>query len=162
TIPTSAVNDFDTMNAELGNQGFNRTDRIYLAFVDTTAAGICGIGTIWNDDRASGTLNANNFGPRYPRVDAGWRGGGTSAHELMHNIGGVQLSAPNSSGGYHCIDERDRMCYSDEPNHPTMRFDCPDAAHESRFDCGHQDYYNTNPAPGSYLATHWNPANNQF
>ena len=80
----------------------------------------------------------------------------------MHNLGGVQLSAPNTSGAFHCIDEYDVMCYQDSPQ-TTTREDCPNQARDTtRFDCNHNDYYHTNPAPGSYLATFWNPAGNQF
>ena len=62
TVTPAGDGSFDTTITELKNQGYNRADRIYLAFVDTTAAGICGIGTIWNDDRASGSVNWNNAG----------------------------------------------------------------------------------------------------
>jgi hypothetical protein len=81
----------------------------------------------------------------------------------MHNLGGVQDSAPNSSGGFHCIDEYDVMCYRDSSHSPQMRYDCPDPLEdETQFDCGHQDYYNTDPLADSYLANFWNAANNQF
>ncbi len=81
----------------------------------------------------------------------------------MHNLGGVQLTAPNTSRGYHCINEYDVMCYSDTPNHPTMNSVCPNGALDvTRFDCGDDDYYNTNPAPPNYLFNDWNAANNQF
>lgn len=160
-VSPAGVGSFDATIAELRNRGYNRTDRIYLAFVDTTSAGICGIGTIWNDDRAS-SANWNNSGPSYSRVDAGCWGGHVAAHEVMHNLGGVQLSAPNSSGAFHCIDEFDVMCYRDGPQ-TTTREDCPSEARDTtRFDCNHNDYYHTNPASGSYLATFWNPASNQF
>jgi hypothetical protein len=160
-VSNTGDDNFDNSITELENRGFNRTDRIYLMFVDTTAAGICGIGTLWNDDQASGA-NRNNRGPSYARIDAGCWGGAVAAHELMHNLGGVQNSAPHASGGFHCVDEYDRMCYSDEPNHPTMRIVCAAPAHDLRFDCGHDDYFHTAPAGGSYLATHWNTANQVF
>jgi hypothetical protein len=148
---------------ELQSRGYTRTDRIYLSFVDTSTAGICGVGTIWSDDRASGNDNWNNTGPSYSRVDAGCWSGNVAAHEVMHNLGGVQLSAPNSSHGFHCIDEYDVMCYKDSASSPDTRRDCPTLSNDkTQFDCGHQDYYHTNPAPGSYLASYWNPANNRF
>jgi hypothetical protein len=150
-----------TINA-LRSKGYDRTDRIYLAFVDTTGAGICGVGTLWADDRL-GSANRNNLGPSYSRVDAGcWRGD-IAAHELMHNLGGVQNSAPNASGWFHCIDEYDIMCYRDSSTTPAMRMDCTaPSLNTTRFDCGHNDYFSTNPDPGSYLANFWNAANNRF
>jgi hypothetical protein len=82
---------------------------------------------------------------------------------LMHNLGGVQDSSPNTSHGFHCIDEWDIMCYSDGPNYPTMHYVCqPQAMDHTELDCRHDDYYNANPSTGSYLARCWNPANNQF
>jgi hypothetical protein len=147
---------------QLKARGYDREDRIYLIFVDTASAGICGIGNLARDDDPS-QANWNNFGPSYSRVDAGcWDYAVAPAHELMHNLGAVQNSAPNSSQGGHCIDEYDVMCYSDEPFFPEMRDDCPDSAMEVRLDCNHNDYFHPDPPPGSYLANHWNTADNQF
>lgn len=147
---------------QLIDRGYDREDRIYLAFVDTTAADICGIATSAPDDRPSQT-NASNTGPSFARIDAGcWSVPRTPAHELMHTLGAVQNSAPNSSRGGHCIDAYDVMCYSDEPYFPVMRYDCPAESMDLRLDCGHNDYFHPAPPPGSYLATHWNTANNRF
>jgi hypothetical protein len=154
--------DFETTIEQLRARGFDRQDRIYFAFVDSTSAGICGIAGRAVDDDPS-PANRSNTGPGYARVDAGcWHFPVPPVHELMHTLGAVQLSAPNSTGNGHCIDEYDVMCYSDEPTFPAMRFDCASQAMERRLDCGHNDYFDPSPAPGSYLATHWNTANNRF
>jgi hypothetical protein len=163
-VPVPATGDdyFGATIREVIAQGHNRTDRIYAMFVDTTSAGICGIATMSNDDQA-GDANGHNDGPAYARVDANCWSGWVVAHELMHTLGGVQRSAPHASGAGHCIDEYDVMCYQDSASAPPIQMNCPDPSWNStRFDCGHDDYFNTNPAPGSYLATHWNPANNLF
>jgi hypothetical protein len=154
--------DFWRTVDELQSQGLNRTDRIYLSFVDANT--YCGVGMLWDDDRKDIKVNQHNIGPSFSRVDSGCWGGKVAAHELMHNLGGVQLSAPNASSGFHCIDEFDVMCYADSGSVASkLRVACDDLARDSyRFDCGHDDYFNTNPAPGSYLDTHWNAANNRF
>jgi hypothetical protein len=144
--------------AELAAAGYNLASRKYMVFVDANV--YCGIGNIRNDDQPGGA-NLNNGGPSYGRAGAGCWGGTTAAHELMHNVGGVQLSAPHSSGGWHCTDEWDLECYSDAPFYPPMSYLCPDPAHDRLFDCGHDDYYRAGLATG-YLATHWNAANSQF
>jgi hypothetical protein len=79
----------------------------------------------------------------------------------VHNLGGVQNDAPHASGGWHCVDEFDIMCYSDTPSYPLMHYLCP-ASQEVLLDCNHDDYYHTNPPADSYLATHWNVANSAF
>lgn len=159
-LSTSGADSFDKTISELQAQGYNRGDRKYLVFMDANV--LCGIGTFYSDDRP-GSENYNNGGiAGYARVDTPCWEAQAVAHEHMHMLGGVQNSAPNASGGSHCVDEYDVMCYSDTPNMPTMKYVCPDSAHNDRFDCGHDDYFNTNPTAGSYLATHWNTANNQF
>jgi len=141
---------------ELRTRGFERTDRKYLVWVD--AKGPCGYGTFESDDRP-GQHNLNNRGPSYGVI---WRdcwGGYIEAHELMHTLGAVQASAPNSNGEGHCNDEYDLMCYPQGVNR--LRYACGDR-HERRFDCRHDDYFSTAPEPGSYLDTHWNAADSAF
>jgi hypothetical protein len=160
TIPAAADDDFGATEAALAALGYDRPDRKYMLFVDASV--YCGIGNIRADD-TPGASNENNAGPSYGRSDNGCWTGMVAAHELGHNLGAVQLSAPNTSGGYHCVDEYDVMCYSDSPNYPPMRYLCPDSARDdTRLDCNHDDYYHTAPSAGSYLADHWNVANNVF
>lgn len=161
SLTPAGVDNFDTTIDELQTQGFIRSDRKYLIFVDTTSAGICGIATRWEDDSPS-QANWNNYGPSFARVDAGCWDAHTAAHEMMHNLGAVNDSAPNSSRAGHCIDEYDVMCYPDAPNTPPMRYDCNQPAHENRYDCNHNDYFHPAPPSGNYLATHWNAADNRF
>lgn len=158
--------DFNTMVNQLTALGYNRIDRKYMIFMDDTL--YCGIGSL-NSDDSPGQSNWNNLGPDYARTDAGCWGGSVSAHESMHNMGAVQRSAlhstylqnQSSSNTWHCSDEYDRMCYSDATG-VVMTYPCSSPSHERLFDCNHDDYYHTTPAFGSYLATHWNSANNRF
>ena len=54
------------------------------------------------------------------------------------------------------------MCYDDDASGPVvMTVVCP-PEQEALLDCGDNDYFNTNPASGNYLATHWNTANSSF
>ncbi|MGW2559770.1 RICIN domain-containing protein [Streptomyces sp. NPDC001514] len=158
-LPASALTEFSATNRALAGKGLDRRDRKYMIFADTQV--YCGIGTFAGDERP-GQSNLSNFGPSYGRTDSGCWGGHTAAHELGHNLGAVNNSAPNTSQGAHCTDEWDVMCYSDSPYYPRMRSICQAGEYENRLDCNHDDYFHTNPRPGSYLATHWNIADNQF
>jgi hypothetical protein len=158
-LNSAGDDNFDNTINQLANMGHDRSDRKYMIFMDASV--YCGIGTLYGDD-SHGSTNANNSGPSYGRSDNGCWNGETAAHEHMHNIGGVQLTAPHTSGGWHCVDEYDVMCYSDGPYFPPMQYICQPSTLESRFDCNDDDYYNTNPQAGSYLATHWNAANSAY
>ncbi len=154
-VTASAISSFDQMIAELSAAGLNRPDRIYHAWVEGNA--YCGIGTVYDDDRPdAGNLNDRNA--QYSRSDRPcWNYAET--HEIVHNLGGVQNSAPNSTGGLHSRDEHDVMSYPDGALKGTMLqpYPCPQAAAEDKLDCGENDYFSTNPS--GYLATHWNVAN---
>jgi hypothetical protein len=153
--------DYGTTVDELLRAGHTRTDRSYLLFVD--AAVYCGIASSRVDDQP-GPANRNNSGPSYARVDTlCWGNAPAIAHELMHNLGGVQGTAPNGTRGFHCTDEWDVMCYSDPPDFPQVEIVCPDETYDvTIFDCNNDDYFHTNPPAGNYLDTHWNTADSRF
>lgn len=158
-ISSTALSSFGRMVSALEEQGYNRRDRKYVIFGDARV--YCGIGEFAGDTRKT-EANRSNSGPSYARVDASCWNSSTAAHELGHTIGAVNNNAPNSSGGGHCTDEWDVMCYSDSPNYPQMRTVCADRAHDARLDCGHDDYYHTDPDPSSYLGRNWNVADSLF
>ena len=168
TLSTTGDDNFDNTVAELVAKGYDRPDRKYLVYVDANV--YCGIGEIYYDDSPNATpgSNANNGHSQVEgmiaRVDNGCWGqaGSVEAHELMHNLGGVQPSAPHATPGLHCTDENDRMCYADGSGGGLMQLICALLGGENRFDCNHDDYFSTNPPAGSYLATHWNTANSVF
>lgn len=184
TISTAAVDDFSTHLDELEAQGFDRSDRKYLIWVDTARVGYCGIALTYDDFDPNPTpgVNANNgnphYGPSAGRVDTRCWGQHhmVEAHELLHLLGGVlgfsspSQAPPNATNGSHCTDEHDRLCYEDgdpigvfRPNGtPTsLTFPCP-PSHEALLDCGNDDYFHTNPPAGNYLANHWNTADSAW
>ncbi|GMA87322.1 hypothetical protein GCM10025868_25720 [Angustibacter aerolatus] len=96
-----------------------------------------------------------------PRAaDGSTVGPSTPAHELMHNLGAVQASAPHSTTEGHCTDEYDVMCYVDGGLNPrtgntaTTTTVCKGTAANPRaddalFDCRHDDYFNLFPGSNS-------------
>lgn len=136
--------------------GYDSTQTEYLVFYDGLAGGACGIGTYRSDERLSAD-NLNNRGGGYGVVYSGCWFGETPMHESAHTMGAVQYSSPNSTGsGGHCIDEVDVMCYSPDGgdlNQSGVTVNCIGA---TRFDCGHDDYFDSAPEPGEYLESHWN------
>jgi hypothetical protein len=156
-VPENALASFVGTIRALQTLGYNRTDRKYLLFADANV--YCGIGTYIADQR-SGMGNRNNGGPSYGRVDAGCWSSIMAAHELTHTLGATLTGSPNASGAGGCTDDYDLLCGPDRSGRP-VRAACP-RKHESRLDCGHDDYFSTNPRPGSYLARNWNVAQSEF
>jgi hypothetical protein len=162
--------------------------RNYLIIADTLASGGAnGIGELYEGSTPSerpDVTNVHNTGgltsvlwvpdAAAPGADPnGWWPEGV-LHEMTHNLGGVQWSAPHSSQragvrNYtysHCWDGRDVMCYQDgpamsRPYDPTVCAAVPGAMPQA-YDCGQDDYFNPSPPAGSYLATHWNVYNSVF
>jgi hypothetical protein len=94
-------------------------------------------------------------------------------HEISHNLGAVQWSAPHSTQppGFtlprygHCWQGADVMCYVEDSGAAgAMRYDCPrvGGAIPQAYDCGRDDYFNPAPPAGSYLAAHWNVYDSAF
>lgn len=163
----------DTKQA-LRNNTYNQSDRKYLAFLDwkerdpktdTRSDGVCGRGEIFGHDIA-GQTNDNNRGNMIAGVYLKaeyclnvW--GKTAMHEIGHTLGGVQPSAPRHDGQnyWHPRDEHDRMAYG---NNTYIASGCGDSDLDKRFDCNDNDYFNTSPSAGTYLADFWNIARNQY
>ena len=86
----------------------------------------------------------------------------TFLHELSHTLGAVQLNAPHSSGAGHCYDGVDVMCYDDGGSYFTgggaMTFSCGGYV----LDCNSDDYFDADPASGSFLAQNWNEFDSVF
>ena len=156
TLSSSGDDSFGNMVSELRDLGLNGADRKYLIFADA-AVGICGLGEVYTNDRGDQD-NPNNMGrAMYARVDtACWRH--AAAHELLHTLGAVQNSAPNSTGAGHCTDEVDVMCYRDTSTTVT-RLVCDRAG---QVDCNNNDYFHPNPKANSYLDTRWNVARSRY
>lgn len=151
----------------LGSVDFARGDRVYMTFVDqvTDSYPYGGQGSLYNDDRPDASLNYNNnYYAKYSMT--AYYDAHVVGHEIGHNIGAVQNSAPHASGGYHCHDDYDLMCYPDGGSYfqagGQMTYPCG-VSRDSLMDCGQDDYYHPGtPQAGNYLATHWNTANSGY
>ena len=163
-VPADAATDFGGLIDSLAAQGFDRHDRKYVVWLDTATTTCSGIGTHLDDDRP-GQENYNNTSVGYARVDDSClaHGGTAETHELLHLLGAVQGSAPHASPEGHCTDEYDLLCYDEDGSGPFRTVvRCPTTALDRRLDCHDDDYFSTDPSPGSYLATHWNAADSRF
>jgi hypothetical protein len=135
----------------------------YLVYAEGLYAGdgVTGVATLYNDD-TPGASNASNRAGQFAFV-LGFGAGNrrtTAQHELGHNLGAVQNSAPHSTQAGHCFENYDVMCYADGgPRGQAANMTYPTACtsqSQPAWDCDADDYFNPLPAPGSYLATHWN------
>ena len=141
----------------------------YLAYVEGVGVGgVAGQADVPLDD-TGGRTNSSNQGHLFAVIyDAFALAEGerraTFLHEMAHNLGAVQDSAPNSSKAGHCHDEDDIMCYDDDgAGVPSTVCDLnPATAFDEAFDCNGDDYWNPSPAGGSYLAGSWNTYDSDF
>ena len=156
-VPEDSLRSFRRSIAALQKLGYNRTDRKYMIFADANV--YCGISTFIADNRPRAG-NRNNGGPSYGRVDAGCWSATVATHQLTHTLGATLLDSPHSTGAGGCTDDADLLCGRDRSN-TRIRSICP-KKHENRLDCGHDDYFSTDPKPGSYLAGNWNVAESEF
>ncbi|GGM82529.1 hypothetical protein GCM10012275_61380 [Longimycelium tulufanense] len=157
-LPPDSLTTFGRLRPALMDRGYRRADRKYVVWAEAKMG--CEAVASGGDDRP-GPDNRFNAGPHYALLSEGcWGGWDFFGHELLHLLGAVQPSAPHSAGG-HCWDQRDIMCYDDTGQHPdSVRQIC--AGMKYQLDCNGDDYFHTNPAPGSYLATHWNIATSDY
>jgi hypothetical protein len=159
--------------AALGSQPGTRNYLIYADGVDL--AGIAGEAQIRADDSRGGAAHARGglFAVLYGAGGSDFYGSsysyapGTTSrlhvevalHEITHNLGGVQRSSPNHTNSWHCRDEWDLLCYDDDGVQGLSTFNACGGEYSSAYeawDCNQDDYFDPDPAPGSYLDTHWN------
>jgi hypothetical protein len=144
---------FATLISDLRAQGHDSPYAKYWVWYDGTRGDLYGQGQVYPNDRlasSNGNAKGNGFSVVWGLLDPL-----AFVHETTHTMGGVQRTAPNTSGNWHCIDGLDVMCYRDSADSAYNATVCQDRVH---LDCNHDDYFHPSPAAGSYLATHWNVA----
>ena len=94
-VTVATKGSFNNTITELQNQGYNRTDRKYLIFMQ--AASMCGIATVYQSSDQADSTNPNNRGPSFARVDGQCWAAEPLAHEMMHTLGSVLTSAPHAT-----------------------------------------------------------------
>ena len=171
----------------ISEAGYSTTDRKYIVWIDAGNKGACGVAPAFTtlvpnvtDNAVTGNISNIGWqaalpetalifrygqpieGSAPPYVPECFGRGGTGAlteiHELIHLLGAVNKSAPNSNGFGHCTDDFDIMCYGEQGVSTVPRCATP----VEQLDCGADDYFNARPSAGSYLSTHWNTANSRF
>lgn len=156
----------DDVLAALGPAGGPRDVLIMADQLATTST--YGLGEVLPGADQPGARNPHNKGgltaaiysvPGSSPGASGWQPT-MMLHEITHNLGAVQPSAPHSTPNGHCWDGNDVMCYDDGSTgtQPYTTSVCPSipGTITDVYDCGHDDYYDPAAAPGSYLDTHWN------
>lgn len=163
-LPTSkSADSFGTLVRDLAAKGYGDPKVKYWVFYDDCVGTNCGgQGSVNQDDRLT-SLNLNNgnaAGATYA-FSYGGMDPVIFMHELAHNMGAVQKTAPHSTdpggshgNGWHCWDGRDTMCYADGA--PRGSWYSTSYCSVEVFDCGKNDYFHSYPPAGNYLATHWN------
>jgi hypothetical protein len=172
--------DFDRLEAAVRAQFTHAADhrRNVVVFADGLSSlppgHWWGLGSSWLDD-SHGAGNISNHGDLFSALwipdgepvpaagaDGWWPEG--MLHEMTHNLGAVQDSAPSSTLNGHCTDGFDVMCYADGGPVPYVPGVCAEieGVMTQVYDCGNDDYFNVAPPAGSYLATKWNVYDNAY
>jgi hypothetical protein len=132
-------------------------DRNFVVWIDAPAPqGACGQATSYND-QSRDQSNLNNLGGKvavvFPNGNGGFCSSNTVRHEIGHNLGALQPTAPHAFDGAHCNDAyEDTMCYSNSPH-------VGGGQRGQFFDYGNDDYWD----PPSGQALPWWTANlNRF
>jgi hypothetical protein len=164
------------LTAKVGTGGGTRN---YLVYADGIAVpGVAGEAQVRSDDTVAGSAHRTGglWAMLYGRGGTDFYGSGTSfapgttsrshvdtaIHEISHNLGAVQRSAPHRSASWHCLDEKDILCYDDDGAGGFATYTGCSSATGQLFDCNQDDYFDPTPTAGSYLATHWNLFNSVF
>lgn len=171
TAADGVFDDLDDAIAALPGEG--EANRVHLFFATTQNFPYCGVGTIMGDGRskAAGNPGMQHGNRAWSLISNDCMGfSDTTLHELGHNLGAVQPSAPHAGGdGWHGYEDHDAMSYNDG----SAWYTCTDpfnvagcghtvkrcsAAEEWLFDCGKDDYWNpARPTTGTF-ANRWNTA----
>ena len=156
----------DPNQGDPNNTVSNSNGIIPVTFVnsDPNSLDYCGIGDSPTDDSPTGVNSqpSSNLAIVWKTC---WNAY-TTIHEVMHTLGAVQATAPNATNGGHCTDGIDIMCYDDSSgssrSSTAQKVICLSSDYRpgGLLDCNANDYFSINPTPGSYLATHYNVANN--
>jgi hypothetical protein len=173
---TRATTTFSTVSSDLTALGYSEINAKHWVFVDGGSTDICscGVGNVYGDDTlVAGNLNNGASGtvPEFS-VDYAMTSAHIALHELSHNMGAVQHSAPHSTwlppsddpNAWHCNDGLDTMCYNDGGHNTGGRcsssnFYCAGVCSVEVYDCMKDDYFNRAPSSSNYLFTHWNIGN---
>ena len=176
---TAKIRTFTGAKKAIKQSGRKSNDRKYLAFVatnnvdwDKVNGGICGqatlrSGKLFHDGPAQNNMNNTRVG--FAIV---WNGNDRSCwtswvgtHELNHNLGAVQSTAPHSTLAGHCTDGYDVMCY-DDGGVNSGDYNISSCSHYTSLyllDCGNNDYFHSDPVGhNTYLSTRWNIADSRF
>jgi hypothetical protein len=135
--------------------GFDDPRADYTIFFDAPSTA-CGIGSYSIDSSLSVDNRSNNGGGYGISYQGCWLDE-TPMHENGHNQGAVQPETPHSTGtGGHCYEERDVLCYSPDGGDRNQAGTASICTTRVAFDCGNDDYFDSAPEPGEYLADNWN------
>jgi hypothetical protein len=157
---------FGKVISDLKTAGLTNPDSKYMILYQDNRGCRPGQGQIeWDDARINnnkhngqygvGAMYAINFGC-YGKTAS--YGAYITAHELLHNMGAVQKTAPHTTGGWHCRDALDVMCYDDDGTGPVTTYAACNRAWGGvdDLDCWEDDYFAWRTTGGDYPRNHWN------